>query len=131
MTENRTDTLTKTIIEGIQERKGLNITLVDMSAIESAAIQQFIIAEGTSNMHVGAVADSVREYVQDKIGVKPYNYDGYTNSEWIVIDYGSTLVHIFTRETRQRYNLEDLWSDAVVDNDIAEACCPTLTSPNK
>lgn len=131
MTENRTDTLTKTIIEGIQERKGLNITLVDMSAIESAAIQQFIIAEGTSKMHVGAVADSVREYVQDKIGVKPYNYDGYTNSEWIVIDYGSTLVHIFTRETRQRYNLEDLWSDAVVDNDIAEACCPTLTSSNK
>ena len=73
MTETRTDTLTKTIIEGIQERKGQNITLVDMRAIESAAIQQFIIAEGTSNMHVSAVADSVREYVQEKTGVKPYN----------------------------------------------------------
>lgn len=131
MTETRTDTLTKTIIEGIQERKGQNITLVDMSAIESAAIQQFIIAEGTSNMHVSAVADSVREYVQEKTGVKPYNYDGYTNSEWIVIDYGSTLVHIFTHETRHRYNLEDLWSDAIVDDSIAETCCPAPMPINR
>lgn len=131
MTETRTDKLTKTIIEGIQERKGQNITLVDMSAIESAAIQQFIIAEGTSNMHVSAVADSVREYVQEKTGVKPYNYDGYTNSEWIVIDYGSTLVHIFTHETRHRYNLEDLWSDAIVDDSIAETCCPAPMPINR
>lgn len=111
-----TNTLQQLIIEGIQERKGHKITLVDMSAIESAAASHFIIAEGTSSMQVSAIADSVREYVQEKSSIKPYNYDGYTNSEWIVIDYGDTLVHIFVPEARNRYRLEDLWSDAnIVD----------------
>lgn len=110
----KTDTLQTLIIEGIQERKGRNITVVDMSEIESAAASNFIIAEGSSSMQVSAIADSIREYVQDKSGVKPYNYDGYTNSQWIVIDYGDTLVHVFVPEARQRYNLEELWSDAVI-----------------
>ena len=112
MTNN--NSLQQFIIEGIQERKGKNITIVDMSEIESAAASHFIIAEGTSTMQVGAIADSVREFVQEKTSIKPYNYDGYTNSEWIVIDYGDTLVHIFVPEARTRYNLEDLWSDAVI-----------------
>lgn len=108
------NSLQQIIIEGIQERKGRDVTVVDMSSIESAAASYFIIANGTSSMQVGAIADSVREYVQNKAAVKPYNYDGYTNSEWIVIDYGDTLVHIFVPEARKRYNLEELWSDAVI-----------------
>ncbi len=102
------------IIEGIQERKGRDITLVDMMHIEDAPTPLFIIAQGTSAMQVAAIADSVREYVQEKSGVKPYNYDGYRNAEWIVIDYGHILVHIFVPEARQRYNLEELWADAVI-----------------
>ncbi|MDE5554082.1 MAG: ribosome silencing factor [Muribaculaceae bacterium] len=109
-----TNSLQNLIIEGIQERKGKNITLVDMSSIESAAASHFIIAEGTSSMQVAAIADSVREFVQENGAVKPYNYDGYTNSEWIVIDYGDTLVHVFVPQARTRYNLEELWSDAVI-----------------
>ena len=108
------NSLQNLIIEGVHDRKGRNVTLVDMSEIESAAASHFIIAEGTSTMQVGAIADSVREYVQEKSSVKPYNYDGYTNSEWIVIDYGDTLVHVFVSEARRRYNLEELWSDAVI-----------------
>ena len=108
------NSLQNLIIEGVHDRKGRNVTLVDRSEIESAAASHFIIAEGTSTMQVGAIADSVREYVQEKSSVKPYNYDGYTNSEWIVIDYGDTLVHVFVPEARRRYNLEELWSDAVI-----------------
>ena len=108
------NSLQNLIIEGVHDRKGRNVTLVDMSEIESAAASHFIIAEGTSTMQVGAIADSVREYVQEKSSVKPYNYDGYTNSELIVIDYGDTLVHVFVPEARRRYNLEELWSDAVI-----------------
>lgn len=110
----KTNTLQQLIIEGIQERKGRKITIVDMSSIESAAASKFIIAEGSSSMQVGAIADSVREYVQKNGDIKPYNYDGYTNSEWIVIDYGDTLVHIFVPDARSRYNLEELWNDAVI-----------------
>lgn len=110
----KTNTLQQLIIEGIQERKGRKITIVDMSSIESAAASKFIIAEGSSSMQVGAIADSVREYVQKNGGIKPYNYDGYTNSEWIVVDYGDTLVHIFRPDARLRYNLEELWNDAII-----------------
>lgn len=102
----------KLIIEGIQERKGKHITTIDLSEIESAAASNFIICEGSSTMQVSAIADSVREYLLEKANIKPYNYDGYQNSQWIVIDYGSTLVHVFLPEFRDRYNLEELWSDA-------------------
>lgn len=116
MTNNSTPSqrLSENIIEGIQNRKGHDITVVDMSAIEAAPVSEFIIAEGTSSMQVAAIADSVREYVQETLDIKPYNYDGYANSEWIVIDYGEILVHIFVREARLRYNLEELWSDAII-----------------
>ena len=73
-----------------------------------------MIAEGNTPIQVDAVADSVREYVEKSIGVRPYNYDGYQNSQWIVIDYGTIYVHIFLPEFRERYNLEQLWADAVV-----------------
>ncbi len=102
------------IIEGIQEKKGKKITIVDMSHIESAAAPMFIIAEGTSNTQVSAIADSVRDYVLENGDTKPFNYDGYRSAEWIVIDYGSILVHIFIGEKRMLYNLEGLWSDAVI-----------------
>lgn len=121
--QNKNTTLTKmsqdaqlqqNIIEGIHDRKGRKVTIVDMSHIESAATSMFIIAEGTSTMQVSAIADSVRDYLLEHAGIKPYNYTGYTNSEWIVIDYGHILVHIFLPEARQRYNLEELWSDATI-----------------
>ncbi len=102
------------IIEGIQERKGRSITVVDLSEIESAPVSEFIICQGNSSQQVAAIADSVRDYLLDNYGIKPYNYDGYRKAQWIVIDYGDTLVHIFTRETRQLYNLEELWADAPI-----------------
>jgi ribosome-associated protein len=112
--KNNINDLSKLIIEGIQNRKGRNISIVDMTHIEAAPVSRFIIAEGNSNMQVGAIADSVREFVLENGDTKPYNYDGYTNAEWIVVDYGDTLLHIFQPEARIRYNLEDLWSDAVI-----------------
>ncbi len=110
---NSTD-IVKLITEGIQERKGRKITIVDLSHIESAAAEKFIICEGASNMQVGAIADSIREYLLEHARIKPYNYDGYQNAQWIVIDYGNILVHVFQPETRSYYNLEELWSDAVI-----------------
>jgi ribosome-associated protein len=100
------------IIEGIHERKGHNVTVVDLSHIDTAAADTFIIAEGNSTMQVSSIADSVEEYVRVNGNMKPYNEDGLRNAEWIVMDYGSVWAHIFLPETRQHYNLEELWSDA-------------------
>lgn len=113
-TENNISSLRPIIIEGIQERKGRAIAVVDLSEIESAPVSEFIICQGNSSQQVAAIADSVRDYLLDNYGIKPYNYDGYRNAQWIVIDYGDTLVHVFTRETRQLYNLEELWADAPI-----------------
>ena len=97
--------LLKTIVEGIQEKKGKKITTVDLSKIESAATSHFIICEGQSTTQVMAIADSIREYVLQNTGIKPFGY-------WIVIDYGNILAHIFLPEYRNYYKLEQLWNDA-------------------
>ena len=104
--------LIETIVEGIQEKKGKKVTTVDLSDIESAAASYFVICEGQSTTQVAAIADSVREYVQQHTGIKPFGYDGYQNSQWIIIDYGSILAHIFLPEYRNYYKLEQLWNDA-------------------
>ena len=106
--------LIQAIIEGAQEKKAHQIVHMDMSEIESASTGDFVICTGNSTQHVDAVADSIREYVEEKLGTRPYNYDGYQNSQWIVLDYGNVYVHVFLPEFRERYRLEELWADAVV-----------------
>lgn len=110
-----TKELIKSIVNGIRERKGKDITIVDMSGKEYASAQGFVICTGTSNMHVDAVADSIRETVEKELGTRPINYDGYRNSEWIVIDYGTIYAHVFLPEYRERYKLEELWNDATIE----------------
>jgi len=112
MTENTE--LIQRIIEGIQEKKGRDIVHIDLSQLEYATTTGFVIATGNTKIQVEAIADSVREYVQEKTSQKPFNYDGYQNSQWIVIDYGTVFAHIFLPEERERYNLEELWADAQI-----------------
>lgn len=100
------------VIEAIQNRKGKHITDIDMSGLDTAPAQEFIICEGNSTSQVSAIADNIREELRLNHNVKPYNYDGYRNSQWIVLDYGDLMVHVFLPEFRQFYNLEDLWGDA-------------------
>jgi len=108
--------LQEVIIDAITDRRGRDISIVDMTHIESAPLSMFIIAQGSSRTNVAAIADRVRGLVQERTGLKPYNYDGYNASEWIIVDYGHLLVHIFLPETRERYRLEELWSDAAITN---------------
>lgn len=113
-TISKSELITNNIIEAIQDRKGKHITVLDMTDIESAPAHSFIICEGNTPIQVAAIADNIREELLEKISVKPYNYDGYRAAEWIVIDYGDIFVHVFTREMRHHYNLEELWSDAKI-----------------
>ncbi|MDE5848575.1 MAG: ribosome silencing factor [Muribaculaceae bacterium] len=99
-------------VSAIQDKKGREITILDLSKVDGAPTGQFIICTGKSTTQVSAIADSVREEIQKQTGEKPINYDGYRNSQWIVIDYGDTMVHVFLPETRAFYRLEELWNDA-------------------
>lgn len=108
--QNSKDILS-TIIEAIQDKKGNKITEISLDEVDGASTGAFIICQGRSTSQVSAIADGIREDVLEKTGRKPFNYDGYRNSQWIVIDYGDIMVHVFLPEVREYYNLEDLWSD--------------------
>lgn len=107
--------LSAVIINAIQDRKGLHITDIDMTELETAPAHEFIVCTGKSTSQVSAIADNIREEVRKQLDVKPYNYDGYRNSQWIVIDYGNVMVHVFLPDTREFYAIEDLWSDARIE----------------
>lgn len=102
------------IVEAIQDKKGKKISIIDLSAIETAGAGGFIVCEGSSTSQVSAIADNIREEMQKRTGRKPYNYEGYRNAQWIVIDYGDIMAHVFLPELRERYNLEELWGDALI-----------------
>lgn len=107
--------LSPLIIEAISDKKGKKIIEIDLSAIQSASTDKLIICQGNSTSQVAAIADSVRESLQKKEGIKPFNYEGYTNCQWIIIDYGDIMVHVFLPDFRQFYNLEELWNDAPIE----------------
>ena len=111
---DETKELVNKIIEGIQEKKGEKIVTVDMSQLENFVCRYFVICQGKSNTHVGAIADSVKDYVREKLKIKPFATDGYANAQWIAMDYGDILVHIFQPEPRDFYRLESLWEDAII-----------------
>ncbi len=107
-----TEQLVDTIVEGIQEKKGTNIAILDMREIDSSICQFFIICDGDSNTHVDAIGNSVEDYVRKKINDKPFHVEGRENAEWILVDYVDVVVHVFQKPIRSFYNLEGLWADA-------------------
>lgn len=107
-----TEELNDLIIESIQDIKGKNIVKLDLRALEDAPAEYFIICEGDSNTQVKALADNIQRRIKEEYGLLPSHVEGARNALWICIDYFSTVVHVFYRETRTFYELEDLWSDA-------------------
>lgn len=109
---NPTDkNLIDSIVEAIQDRKGKDITIIDLTELHVSNAQYFIVTQGNTPTQVAAIADSVRESLLERLDVKPYNYTGYGNSTWIVLDYGFIMVHIFVPEARTFYDIEELWGD--------------------
>jgi len=107
-------TLIKNITDAIQERKGKQITVVDLRSLDSSVCDYFIICEGSSNTQMLAITEHIEDYVREHCKMKPYSSEGQRNALWIAMDYGDIIVHIFNRETRQFYDLEHLWSDAAL-----------------
>lgn len=107
-------TIVSEIVKGIQEKKGKKIVVVDMTQLSDAPCSYFVIGEGDSSTHVNALGNSVKEYLREKIKLKPYATDGFVRSEWIAMDYGQIMVHLFQREQRAYYDLEHLWEDAIL-----------------
>lgn len=104
--------LVEAITKGIQEKKGSNIIIVDLSGIEGAICHYFIICQGNSPSQVEAITDSVEEFVRINAQEKPVNITGLDNAQWVAMDYTDAMVHVFLPEVREFYDLENLWQDA-------------------
>lgn len=104
--------LTENIIKAIQEKKGDNITCLNLKNIDAAVTDYFVICDGTSNTQVSAIKDSIEKEVREAMGEKPWHIEGTNNAEWILMDYVNVVVHIFQKETRDFFNIEGLWADA-------------------
>lgn len=107
--------LVEVITQGIQEKKGQEIVIVDMQGIEGAICNYFVICTGNSPTQVSVIMDSVEDMARDKAGEKPIRVVGEQQAQWIAMDYVDVMVHIFLPETREYYNIERLWEDAKVD----------------
>ena len=108
------DILLETVIEGIQEVKGIDTAILDFKKIKTAVCKYFVICSGTSNTHVSSIADSVKKIVSKEIQEKPWHIEGLNTSEWVLLDYSDIVVHVFQEQTREFYKLEDLWGDAKI-----------------
>lgn len=111
--------LAEIIIHGIQEKKGHQISCLDLRKVNNAISDFFIVCHGTSNRQVDSIADSVVEEVQKATGEKPINVEGKSLAQWVLLDYVNVVVHVFQEEIRQHYALEELWADAQIEQ-IAE-----------
>ncbi|HMM10632.1 MAG TPA: ribosome silencing factor [Bacteroidales bacterium] len=104
--------LLKAVVSALQDKKGKEIVSLDLRKTHSSVTDYFVICHASSKTHVDALAGEVMKKALVLANSKPYNKEGFENSEWILIDFVDVVVHIFLENTRKFYQLEKLWADA-------------------
>lgn len=97
--------------KAIDEKKGSDIVIQDVSELLNIT-DYFVIATGANKRRVDAIADEVEEQLRKQFGLKPFGREGMDERDWVLLDYGCIIVHIFQPETRDFYRLEQLWEEA-------------------
>lgn len=110
MTES--EILARLAAQALEEKKALDVQILDLRALHSAPAEFFVIASGNVPSHVGALSDNVGLIIKKATGMLPHKVEGYANAEWILMDYFDVIVHVFQKEKRDFYRLEQLWADA-------------------
>ena len=111
-TNSESTELCEAIGEGMKENKANDIVVLDLRHLESAVCDYFVLCSGDSTTHVDGISNAVTRYVRKSIKEKPWHIEGKTNSDWILLDYINVVGHIFYKEARSFYDIEELWSDA-------------------
>ena len=115
-TESQSEQLFKAIVEGMQENKANHIVVLDLRELDGAITEFFVICSGDSDTHVDGIANSISRHVRKEMKEKPWKIEGKTNSDWILLDYVNVVGHIFYKDKRSFYDIEELWSDATRTN---------------
>ena len=107
--------LSDAIVEAMKNKKAGNIISLDLRNLNNRYVDKFIICNGDNDRQVEAIAKEVEEHVRKTLDDKPWHREGYENREWILLDYVNIVVHVFLKEKRDFYAIEELWGDAELE----------------
>jgi ribosome-associated protein len=112
--QNNSDSqvLCNAVVEGMQEMKAQDIVVLDLREISGAVADFFVICSGESSTQVEGISSSVMRYTRQELQERAWHTEGKGNSEWVLVDYVSVVAHVFYKNARSFYDLEDLWADA-------------------
>lgn len=102
------------VVQGMQEKKAQDIVVMDLRRVKNAICDYFVLCSGNSDTQIDAISTSVEEEVYKVTKQDPWHREGKTNREWILLDYVDVVVHIFKKDRRSFYDLEQLWGDAEI-----------------
>lgn len=106
--------LSKIVAQGMLEKKASDVVIIELKGLKNAIADYFVIGSGTSDTQVEAIAESVEEMVDKNAHQDPWHTEGEKNKEWILIDYVDVVAHVFKKDRRAFFALEDLWGDAKI-----------------
>lgn len=110
--ELSSEELSRLVVKGMQEKKANNIVVMDLRKVKNAFTDFFVVCSGNSDTQVDAIAESVDKEVWEVTHNNPRSMEGKANHEWILVDYYDVIVHVFKKDRREFYKLEELWGDA-------------------
>jgi ribosome-associated protein len=106
--------LATAIIDAVLDKKAHNVVKLDLREIQEAVTDFFIVCHGDSDTQSKAIADNVEKQIKERFGMKPFYSEGQSQADWVLLDYFDVVVHVFQRDKREFYQLEELWSDGKV-----------------
>jgi ribosome-associated protein len=102
------------VVKGMQEKKGQDIVVMDLRKVKNAFTDYFVICSGSSDTQIDAIGDSIDFEVFKALNENPFHKEGKENKEWILLDYVDVVAHVFKKEKRDFFRLEELWGDAEI-----------------
>ncbi len=112
MEEFSSEQIAQLVVHGMQEIKGIDVVLMDMRSIKTAVCDFFVVCSGNTENQLDAIADSIENEIHKATGINPWHREGREAKEWLLLDYVDVVAHIFKKDKRDFYQLEELWGDA-------------------
>ena len=104
--------LSELVVKGMEEKKAEEIVIMDLRKVKGSISDYFVICSGNSDTQLEAIAESIEETIETKTNETAWRKEGFSNKEWVLLDYVNVVAHIFKKDKRAYYALEDLWGDA-------------------
>ena len=114
VTEVSSDVLSQWVVDGMLEKKAIDVVLMDLRDIKHAIADYFVICSGNSDTQIDAISESIEKEIHKHVKQNPWKREGQQNKEWILLDYVDVVAHVFNKEKRTFYGLEELWGDAKI-----------------